>query len=63
MLEGRKVMTISKDGKLLQGKFLAFGVDYEELRDGVGTYSTIIMEVENGGILTMPVDKCRFMEE
>lgn len=42
--------------------FHTFGIDYEELRDGVGNYSTCIVEKSDGTIMNIPVMLVRFMQ-
>lgn len=44
------------------GKLLSFGVDYEELRDGVGTFSTAIVVMKNGNVKNIPVENIKFIE-
>lgn len=44
------------------GKFHQFGVDYEELNDGVGNFSTAIVEMPDGKVVNVPVDLIEFIE-
>ncbi len=44
------------------GKFHAWGVDYEQMDYGVGTYSTAIIELPNGEIQNCPADLIRFTD-
>ena len=38
------------------GIFLQFGVDFEELENGVGSYSTAIVEMPDGSVKNVPVE-------
>ena len=38
------------------GEFLGFGVDYEELNNGAGTFSTAIIELPDGSVKNIPVE-------
>jgi len=38
------------------GLFHGFGVDYEELENGVGNYTTAIVEIPSGEIKNVPVE-------
>ena len=44
--------------KLGEAKFHQFGVDY----DDNGSYSTAIIELENGAVLNHPVEMIRFLD-
>ncbi len=44
-----------------QGTFLEFGVDYQELEYGVGTYSVALVLVNNE-VKSIPVDLIKFKE-
>lgn len=50
-----------EDGRGL-AKFWKLGLDYEELRDGVGTYTSAIIEREDGTIENVPVEMIKFVE-
>ncbi len=41
--------------------FLEFGVGYEELENGTGNYSTAIIELKGGEVLSIPVEHIRFI--
>ena len=43
------------------GFFVTFGVDYEELQSGAGTYSTIIVLDEKNKFHNIPVANCRLI--
>jgi hypothetical protein len=45
------------------GIFLAWGVDYEELQNGVGMFSTAIIEMPDGTVKNWPVDMIRFEDK
>ena len=45
------------------GVFLKFGIDYEELRDGVGHYSTAIVEMPDGSLTNAAVGNVRFLKD
>ena len=45
-----------------KGVLLAFGVDYEELTCAVGTFSTAIVEMEDGSVKNVPVENIKFEE-
>ncbi len=53
---------VDRFGKVFDytGTFLAWGVDYEELGCGVGTYSTAIVKLEDGSIKTAAVEMVVF---
>ena len=42
------------------GVFLAFGVEFEELLNGVGQYSTAIVEMPDGSVKNVPVGNVVF---
>jgi hypothetical protein len=44
-----------------EGIFQGFGLDYEELRDGVGTYSAAIVEWPDGRMELVPLHLVRFI--
>lgn len=46
-----------------EGTFLGWGVDYEELRDGVGQYTAAIVEFPGGEVALCPVHTIRFVKE
>lgn len=48
--------------KIEAGKalFHCFGVDYEELKNGPGNYSTAIIELSDGVMKNVPVDMIKF---
>jgi hypothetical protein len=50
--------------KVLKGKakFLAFGVDYEEINMGVGNFSTAIIELSDGTVKNIPVENIKFIK-
>lgn len=41
--------------------FLAFGVDYEQLDMAAGTFSTAIVELEDGTVKNVPVGHIKFI--
>lgn len=41
--------------------FLGFGIDYEELRDGVGQYTSAILELDDGTVTMVPVFMIKFV--
>lgn len=43
-----------------EGLLHAFGVDYQELENGSGTYSTAIVEMEGGRVKNVPVELIQF---
>jgi len=47
------------------GEFLAFGVDYEELEDGVGNFSVALVLVDGGDgqVESFPVGSVRFLQD
>ena len=51
-----------KNGKVEigQGKFHAWGMDYEEFETGPGMFSVAIVEKDNGEVLSVPVELIRF---
>ena len=40
-----------------QGFLLSFGIDYEDTKNGVGIYSTAIIETQSGNVINLPVEK------
>lgn len=40
----------------ITGKFMGFGTDYQELAHGVGTYSVVLVLLEDGSIDNPPVE-------
>lgn len=40
---------------------LEFGVDYEELENGVGNYSTAIINLDDGTVKNIPVENIKFI--
>lgn len=47
-MDKRKCYYKNRFGEILPGKFLGFGVCYEELDGGVGTLTVALIELENG---------------
>lgn len=45
------------------GIFLQFGIDYQELDNGVGTFSTVIIERPDGSIENLPVELVAFNDD
>ena len=50
-----------EDGKG-EATFHQFGVDYEELAEGPGNYSTAIIERPNGSLENVPVEMVKFLD-
>ena len=44
-----------------EGGFHAWGVSYEELDTGAGNYSTAIIEMPDGSVLSQQVDLIKFI--
>lgn len=44
-----------------QAYFLGFGIDYEELLEGVGQYTTAILELEDGSVAMAPIFMIKFV--
>ena len=42
------------------GNFHQFGCDYEETNDGVGAYTTAVVEMPEGDVVNVPVSLIRF---
>lgn len=42
------------------GKFHAFGVDWEEVGDGVGMFTTAVVELTDGTMLNVPAVNVKF---
>ena len=55
--EGDKLYSKVENGS---GKFHAWGVDFEELGEGAGNFSTAIIEREDGTIENVPVHMIQF---
>ncbi len=43
-----------------KGKFHTFGVDWEEIGDGVGLFTTAVIELPDGTMLNVPVVNIKF---
>lgn len=43
------------------GQFIAHGIDYLDLENGVGQYSTFIVRKENGDVENVPVEFCKLI--
>ena len=46
-----------------EAKFLQFGIDYEELSCGAGSYTAAIIEHPNGRVESLPLCLIRFVNE
>jgi hypothetical protein len=55
----RNYMELKEQGA---ATFLAFGVDYDDLDFGVGNYSTAILELDDGSVLNIAVERIRFID-
>lgn len=44
-----------------EAEFHQFGVDFEELENGVGLYTTAIIELPDGKLKNLPVENVRFI--
>jgi len=42
--------------------FIKWGIDYEEINDGVGNFSTAIIRLDDGTIKNVPVEMIRFLK-
>jgi hypothetical protein len=51
-----------RKGKGTEGIFLQFGVDFEETRDGIGQFSTAIIELSDGSLRNVPVEMVQFLD-
>ena len=68
----RNVMTYKYEreegtGRLIKkesdiGKFIEYGVDYQEFDNGPGNYSTAIVEMPDGSVKNIPVENIKFLE-
>lgn len=45
------------------GTFHQFGVGYEELDGGVGNFTTMVIERDDGTITDPPLQMCQFIQE
>ena len=45
-----------------EGIFHSFGINYEELQDGVGNYSIAIVELKDGSVVTSVPELVVFLE-
>lgn len=45
-----------------EATFHQFGVDYEEFESGAGNFSTAILELDSGEVVTVRADLIRFVE-
>lgn len=46
-----------------KGKFHTFGVDWEEIGDGVGLFTTAVIELPDGTMLNVPVVNVKFASQ
>lgn len=44
------------------GLFHQWGVDFEEVTSGIGSYSTAIIETDSGEVLNLPVELVKFTD-
>jgi hypothetical protein len=44
------------------GKFISFGVDYDERHEGVGNFSTAIIEMDDGTVRNIYVERIKFLQ-
>jgi len=42
--------------------FLAWGVDFQECEMGVGSYTTAIIELDDGSVHVLPAEMIKFVE-
>jgi len=73
MSELRKVAVFNRERSKVSGKtetvmigyafFHGWGSDYEEFTDGVGNFSTAILEKEDGTVLNHPAQLIEFIKE
>ena len=49
------------DGIVTEGEFMGFGTDFEELRDGVGQYTTVIIKLDSGNLTERPTNAVTFI--
>ncbi len=56
----RPVM-VNKQGTEREAVFHGFGLDFEELNDGVGSYTVAIVEMPDGTVELVPVDLVQFI--
>jgi len=58
--EGKSFLEKVENG---YGAFCAWGLDYEEMDNGVGTYSTAIVKRDDGTIENVPVGMVQFLSD
>lgn len=56
MIIGKRVK-IDHNGK--EGALVAFGLSFEELRDGIGHYTTAVIMMDDGEIVEYPAQRVR----
>lgn len=56
--ESRSCMELQEKGT---AEFMLFGVDYEELDNCVGSFTTAIIKLEDGTVKNIPVENVRFI--
>lgn len=44
-----------------EGEYMGIGVDYEELRDGVGNYSYAIIKLDSGQVVKADIESLWFI--
>ena len=56
---------INRNVKIEAGEavFHQFGIGYEEFENGPGMFTTAIIELPNGEVLSLPVDQIKFIKE
>ncbi len=52
---------INKLGTKREAVFHGFGLDFEELNDGVGNYTVAIVELPDGTVELVSVDRIQFI--
>lgn len=71
MLEGNRTFgrrcrgvnyhTLNRD--VVEGRFLAWGIDYEELTDGTGIFSVALIEDDGGKVVMCPATSVQFIND
>lgn len=45
-----------------EGVFIQYGVDFQEFENGIGNFSTAIIELDDGSVKNIPADLIQFIK-
>lgn len=61
--EERKIVADGIKKTLLYGNFIQYGINFEDFEDGIGNYSSAIIEMPDGTVKNLAVEKIRFIDK